>query len=342
MQTNKMIRATFVTGLVALAAYAQGKDRVVFTAKVVDDETLKPIPEVEISGFFEMNHGWDAVLGSAGPNLQSGKTDAEGRCRMEGKTNLGRAGFRIASEVPGYLWNGRCTMMEYKKKNMLGDWLPQERELTIGLMRATKSVPLLVDKVMLLDQPLGSKTDGRLQFDFMVGDWLPPYGKGLLADLEFIRRPVTKVGEYAAYDGSARDRMRSEVEVRFLGTDNGLVEVEAFPDAGFPIQSAPEGGFESRYLLWQQHNQTGGSESNLDECRCFCFRIRAKRGDDGKLMEANYGKIHGDFQPVNSGAIPWSGMMFTYYVNTNNLDRGLLFDTKRNLRHSRWGDNFPQ
>ena len=338
---GSMKRGLFALLLLVLPLFVLGVNEVSFTACVVDAETGRPLAGVRVLGWFNMNYGWAAVLGSDGPNYVHGITGTNGTCELRGITNLGEAGFRIDGEVPGFLWRHRSTGCRFKDKDAQGNWKAIDRKLTIQLSKSGVAVPLLVDKVVLYDWTVGSKGDEQLQFDLMEGDWLPPYGKGLFADIEFVQKPLVQLPDGRGEFGSVR-RSRSELVVRFTGEDNGLVEKEAFPWAGFPIIEAPADGYQKEFCYWRQTGQDGGLETNEKEARAFCFRMRSKRNEAGEIVEANYGKIYGDFQPVNSGAIPWSGMMFTYYVNTNNLDRGLLFDTSRNLRHSRWGDNFPQ
>ena len=70
---------------------------------------------------------------------------------------------------------------------------------------------------------------------------------------------------------------------------------------------------------------------DTDENRCYTFRIRSRYDGNGKLAEARYGKIYGDFKfegHLDRGII---AVRFLYYLNPTPLDRNLEWDMKTNL-----------
>ncbi len=114
---------------------------------------------------------------------------------------------------------------------------------------------------------------------------------------------------------------------------NVLVELHPPPSYRLRIRTAPEDGYRSEYLCWRGTNRKLEDDSNYDENRCFCFRIRTRRDDRGRIVGAYYGKIYGDitfayqFRPE---FVPASVCM-SYYLNPTPLDRNLEWDRKTNL-----------
>ena len=71
------------------------------------------------------------------------------------------------------------------------------------------------------------------------------------------------------------------------------------------------------------------TDSNAD-C-CHCFRIRSKFDENGKLIEACYGKIYGDINFEGWQNAGYKEIKFLYYLNPKSLDRNLEWDMKTNL-----------
>ena len=87
-----MHKGMIAGALVSLAAGCVSADTAKIEAFVIDATTERPLANVKVTGWFEMNYGWLAVKGSPGPNICEALTDATGRCKLSGKTNVGSAG----------------------------------------------------------------------------------------------------------------------------------------------------------------------------------------------------------------------------------------------------------
>ena len=181
--------------------------------------------------------------------------------------------------------------------------------------------------------PKGSDT---LRFDFMKGDFLPPVGNGVVADVEFVRLPHQDFGEGVNAGGYKGKSYRNSMEVRFTGEDNGIVEVaRPSSSARLKVRTAPETGFNPRHLCWHGRDKHLKYESNRDEGKCFCFRIRTRRNERGEIVEGYYGKIYGEIffcgeHKEDKTYIPVASVSMLYYLNPNNLDRNLEWN-KQNL-----------
>jgi hypothetical protein len=181
-------------------------------------------------------------------------------------------------------------------------------------------------------EDLFSKGNGVLQFDFMKGEWLPPVGNGETADVEFRRLPHEDLGEGVNGAGVKGRSYRDSMSVKFLGKDNGLIEMKTCHDAGLKVRMAPTDGFSQDFVCWYAIGKDLQPIDSFNKERCFCFRIRTRRNDKGEIVEAYYGKIYGDIQMLTmvSPYVPVASVRMLYYLNPKNLDRNLEWN-RQNL-----------
>ena len=282
-----------------------------------------------------------AWKGGVEPNIDTGLTDVNGMCRLRGRTNCGRVGCWVKEPPSGYYVPCLGVGQHFLSKNILGIWQPDNVVVTIRLQRVEHPIPLFVKYVSNASPVSGSrdifpKGEDTVRYDLVMGDWLPPVGSGKVADVEFTRHPrktlyeieIQKFGEKKKYEA-----YRDSMMVNFLGKDNGLMELHPPPDLGLRIRTAPGTGYSSTYESWHQTDFVDGSfvtrkvTKSYDENRCFCFRIRTRHDENGKIVEAYYGKIYGDIY------FSWgvSNVCMLYYLNLTPLDRNLEWDRKTNL-----------
>ena len=301
---------------------------------VVDDRTGEPMKDVSVTGSFRMDNGWLAFKGGEPPNRDSAVTDVNGRCRLRGRTNCGRMGVWARNPPSGYYAPRRGWGRRFSEKNLLGIWQPDNLVATIRLQRVEHPIPLFVKACKLdVKREIADVNGGRFALDLMAGDWLPPFGKGKVADIEFARLPHEELGEGVNDSDVRGTSFRDSMAVRFPGEGNGLVESNPPPNLRLRIRTAPEDGYRPDYLCWTGRNRKLEYVGSYDENRCFCFRIRTRRDDRGRIVGAYYGKIYGDitfayqFRPE---FVPASVCM-SYYLNPTPLDRNLEWDRKTNL-----------
>lgn len=314
-------------GLLALADVAK------VGVLVLDDETGLPMEGVPVTGYFRINSGWLAFKGGEPPNRDFASTDAEGRCRLRGKTNCGTMGVWVEDPPPGYYaprrgWGGR----RFDRKNLFGVWQPDNLVATVRLQRVGRPVPLFVKFCKLnVGRDIGGVNGGRFALDLLAGAWLPPFGTGLVADVEFTRHPREDRGVGVNGAGCRNASYRDAVMVRFPRAGDGLVESR--PEAGrrLRVRTAPEDGYRPEWRCWRGVDGRLKEESNHDENRCFCFRVRTRRDGEGRIVEAYYGKIYGDFLVYTGRGGIVCGVTFSYYLNPTPLDRNLEWDRKTNL-----------
>ena len=310
---------------------------------VVDDVSGMPVKDVLVRGAFENYHGWDAVKGAPPPNECFARTDAKGCCKVRGRTNNGEAGAAVEEAPSGYYCPHSGEGFSFRKKNALGIWQPDNLVVTIRLQRVEHPIPMFVKYVSNASRVSRSKnifpTENVVRYDLVMGDWLPPVGKGKVADVEFTRHPRKTLYEMetSGYNGKRKiPAFRDSMTVKFLGEGNGLVELHPPPRLGLMIRAAPETGYSPEYECWAQLDlwkpeprsfARSKETSSYNENRCFCFRIRTRRDERGKIVEAYYGKIYGDI--FFSREV--TNVCMLYYLNPKPLDRNLEWDQKTNL-----------
>ena len=309
-------------------------DTAKFTALVLDYDTGKPIPGVTVRANFTKNIGWRAWSDSAKPDFDIKVTDQDGRCRLSGKTNCGEACCWVSEPPQGYYAEGGWGY-EYKEKNLFGVWQPDNLVATIRLDRVVNPIPLYVAKSKSLKiAKMGSQLNDEfsIAYDLLNNDWLPPLGKGEVGDVVLASRK-TRLGEepYRYPSGIHTNAFyRYDVRVMFPGAGNGVVEFIRDEQRCLKLRVAPDAGYNAEYVSWAGRLSRTEYKNNFDKNRHFCFRIRTEHDKDGKIKNAYYGKIYGDFRlEVREEGV--ADLSFLYYLNPTPNDHNLEWDMKHNL-----------
>lgn len=315
---------------VAVASETFG-DTVKFAVKVLDEQTGLPVSGVKVSAGFTTDRGLLA-RDRYTCEFKQYETDADGLIAARGTSNCGEAGWAVDC-ADGYYYpvhgNGAP---RFHGKNRFGVWQPDDLVVTIKLQRVEHPIPLWVKRELLnVKQEIANINGGKFSYDLMMGEWLPPFGKGKFADMEFTRIPHQDFGEVVGVAGVKGHFYRDAVSVKFVGADNGLVECKPPSGSCLKIRTAPEDGYKPDYECWRGKGSDLKYEMSYDEKRCFSFRIRTRRNDKGEIVEAYYGKIYSDIKIYTGYDHGIHGVLFAYYFNPASLDRNLEWDRVNNL-----------
>ena len=323
-------------------------DTVNFSAIVLDDITGNPLANVSVGAGFTMDAGpvWENRFKY---DHKQFITDANGVCKISGKSNCGKAGCYIRQPPQGFYKPVCGSSLRFKGKSFFGVWQPDNLVVTLRLDRVEKPIPLFVKRVELTNSRKGiggfDGTNCVVRFDLMKGDWMPPYGKGKTADLEF-----KTVLEIKGKERKFRYASRKVEDVLFYelatgispcSTDDAISKVQTNEKAGIKIRLAND-DFPSRYVvrlrgMRKQVRPKFPKEwnceyySNYNKSQCYQFRVRTRYDEKGKLKEAYYGKIYGDFEIQGDEKRGIISISFLYYLNPTSLDRNLEWDMKNNL-----------
>ena len=331
----------FVVAFVAVRMFSGAVDAVWMTAFVVDAMDGTPVENVTVEASFENDNGWEAWTNPASPNHDRQRTGQNGICRLAGRTNTGHAGCWVTSPPTGYYGAGGRSF-DFKRKDLFGTWQPDNLVATIRLQRVERPIPLMVQRVGSDLDRLRRKVgrfDGTnmvVRYDLLKGDYLPPDGKGEVGDLVIETRAQLEVTNISRrlvarfYD--------FENAISFPGEGNGLLKKMTHPTDGVKLRVAPVTGYESGTVLHCGirkklivRNVSHDDYTATDPDRCYYFRIRSRYDEQGRLVEAYYGKIYGDFKFHYESFDEGCRTEFLYYLNPNPLDTNLEWDCKTNL-----------
>lgn len=200
-------------------------------------------------------------------------------------------------------------------------WWPEKlfeipaTNLVVELKRIIEPVPMVVKEVNVtfprLDEPVG--------FDFEIGDWVVPDGKGKITDVL-----LTAKGHYV----SDRDYLFS-VSGKFTGTANGSNPFYCLPSSSSYLKSklppppvAPYSGYEPTFEIFTKWLASDKwPSSSHDENKHQIFRVRSVLDESNGIKLANYGWTVRDF-----GAVPVQdkcSIIFKYYYNPDPTSRSL-------------------
>ena len=336
MKVNVPIACTIAT--IALSSYAS---TATYRVRVIDSEDGSPIKDAEVYGGFVMaTRGWDNTPPA---NVDEKFTDSDGMCRLRGNTDEGRSYFGM--EKDGYYKSerGKVTFNGGHSILKLGRWLPDDIVVTARLDRIIKPIPLFVthvggvvqtvffdkhESVFLRDndfKEIVSTNKTEFSFDFVKGEWLPPYGNGSHADISVVSwKEFTGKKTFQVPGGfETREYYRNHANITFNGEGNGVCLVNRHSLAGIKIRTAPGAGYERHLYRWIDST---GLAKNTDKSRNYALRIRTEKDKKGNITSAYYGKVYEDLR-VNY----LRGIAFLYYLNPTPNDRNLEFDRKTNL-----------
>ncbi len=285
-----------------------GSETVRVAATVVTPEGV-PIPGAKVM----------LVLPRLGGNrtdqVSEGLTDAKGTVRLRGRAE---DMFYIFASRDGYYrdeskryYTDSDEMEAAKKAGALA--------VTIKLNPVKNPAPIAQRWFLRSYMPQHGKP---FSFDVIVGDWTPPFGKGVVPDFTFLS---------SGYTRSLND-CDEQVVVSFRNSEDGIIPTTYNPHSGsslkFPYE-APESGYQNSYRLYRKRTPDGPIETNFDSTgnRCYIFRVRSETDDSGKVVRAVYGVIKGE---LGIGTSSSQEHIVTFHSIANpDRTRNLEFDIDR-------------
>jgi hypothetical protein len=155
----------------------------------------------------------------------------------------------------------------------------------------------------LVDKPAG--------YDFRVGDWVSPYGKGVTEDIYFHFHDVHLDGE--AFAGT--------MTIYFPGEGDGIQSFQAarpfsmeFGSNLAPPNMAPVDGYQDRLSYSKEHREGDPYQSYEVTGRNYIFRTRTELDASGRILQACYGWILGEIEFDPRGE-EGPELVFEYFFN---------------------------
>ncbi len=269
------------------------------TVKVIDEQTI-PIKGAKVTVSFT-DYPVDRKIECF--------TDEEGECNIKGDGSID-GGIRVTKEGFYYSYIG----FKFKTNQIKRLYEPYGETYEVVLKKKKNPVPMKAKhtrsvKIPVFDSPVG--------YDLEKGDWVGPYGKGLIEDFVFNfhcdhETPGVFECSYVMTFSNEMDGIQKYVP------STGNISIYRWP------YEAPLEGYESSLFGKRSRKSNGFSSASENEHMKYIFRVRSNVDDKGNIIDARYGKMDGDikFYPAK--------IMFTYYFNPEGT-RNLEFDPEQNL-----------
>ena len=282
---NMKLKGFYAVACVCAAAVCpSGLSARELTVKTVDAFTGVPVPGITVKTtiFYDQN-----------PGVAFTRTaDGKGEIRLK-RREFTAASFFVAE-----------TERNYATVNIGKDFDGKEDvEFHVPVALKGKPAKLKIAEVKLNFPP----DKDEMRFDFLKGDWLPPEGKGEVADVVFRRMPRIQLGTaYDAWGKPAGKRRKDSLSVKFPGEGNRMDDEK--------METITSGYFQ----------------------KAQCFRIRAQKDENGSVTNCFYGKIYGEFEWFPDYYHPphIKEVKFTYYINETPMDRDLETDRSAPAIHN--------
>lgn len=262
----------------------------------VHEESGKPVEGADVNGLFFT----DQVVNRENLPSHRAITDQEGHAEISGRDPLN---VEVYAKKSGY----------YVSSSKLNVRETDTTKVDILLRPKVNPIAMFARSAVINANPdQGRESGSQFGFDFKVGDFVQPLGKGTTTDI-LIRH---------SYEKKDARNYSYQIEVEFPNKKDGLIPFHLdnkYRASRYKSEyMSPATGYVSRLSLSKTRK---GSEikGNFDKSRNYYFRVRTITNENGDIESAHYGKIYGEFPSI------------AYYFNPTPNDRNLEFDPQKNL-----------
>ena len=247
-------------------------------------------------------------------NQTSGKTGSDGICNLKDITRGNSVKLSVSKD--GYyksVVNLCLANMDHPYAVLKGKWQPDPIDVPIVLKKQYSVIePITHGDVYYLQS-----TNEWCAFDCVVNDWVEPYGKGKISDVEFM----------FSWSGEEPMKWKSqEFGVRFLGNPcNGGYLISACIESDFPYSYRAEKNGSYRREFKDSLQRGIRKFGMLDGSKDFVFRIRCETNEFGQITSCHYGRFRQlDYGLERNGK---GSLWMRYDYNATSNDANLEFRT---------------
>lgn len=200
--------------------------------------------------------------------------------------------------------------------------LEHEKHLSFTMRKKLNPIPCFGygagDRIKLPEK------NGRFGFDMEKGSWVPPHGKGEIADF-WIRYDETSTNECAILE--------------FDGMFNGAYKQTQCPSTSFKSTYRADTNhvYTQKMTIWTWRREGNDIYQSqfVSNDEYLVMRSRSVVDAEGNLKSCNYSKIYGGI------FVSEDFKFMTMVFNPKKNDANLEFDTRRNLRRKTSGILLP-
>jgi hypothetical protein len=200
-----------------------------------------------------------------------------------------------------------------------GRWLPWNPTFRVTLKEIRNPIPMYARR---FDATMPADTN-RLGFDFIAGDWVSPYGKGMHADMVY------------AYEEKRKDRANYDllITLTFPGEGNGfyMKKKDTYSALMSEHQAALSGYQMERSFRLRRVDGKYACEERVSDADYLVFRIGNGRDNGDGAKKEYFGKIYGPLDVPHKFTRVFS---MTYYFNPTPDDRNIEYAPRENLFRS--------
>ncbi len=307
-------------------------------AFIVDEVDGEPIRGAKVYGYF---HNYIVGVGGISPTKVKGYIYGIGRYFVLGYGNGNSMTIEVKKE--GYYTHTagvefeRLLGVDLISGASLGFWRPWGSEVVIKMRRKVKPHPMYVKNILNMWLPTNGVPVG---YDLMKGDFVKPYGSGVVSDLIFqLNGTNERIEKVKTYEGVVEIKTYDwSLIINFSNDGDGVVGIVAPYLEGSALRIpavAPADGYRPRIM---KRNGMGGDAnyvdgerySNMSYEQNYYIRVRTRKDREGRIVSAYYGKVENDFWLLN----PQDGgcyLSFLYYLNGEANERNVEYDGTNNL-----------
>lgn len=207
---------------------------------------------------------------------------------------------------------------EFTSISTLGNrWEPWNPTVEVVLKKKSNPVPMYKKGTDWIEVPAQNISVG---YDLETGDWVAPYGTGLISDFIFVFAGEIKA--YREYDLKMVLNFSHDLD----GVQEYLFSSNDQSSYKWPYD-APVDGYQKE-LTKEIHKIPGKTETNINREAKYIFRVRTQTDASGKIISAKYGKISSEFELSPDGSKFL--IRFQYAFNPDGT-RNLEEDPEKNL-----------
>ncbi|MFC1747246.1 hypothetical protein ACFL2V_00410 [Pseudomonadota bacterium] len=312
----RQLLAVFAVGLSLLSPAVSALPTAKLTLHVIDEEG-RPVSGADVGmGFIRAAPDGP---GTVDGEPARGVTDADGYFTGSGDTGK-RVTYGVVKE--GY-YHSRYKFTKFTDiTGLIGfqRWQPWNPTLEVVLKKIKAPTSLYAKRTDRMDVPV---LDQFIGYDLVKGDWVIPHGRGTSSDFLFKLEKE--------YQG--RRDFSASLSLHFSNPGDGILSVYQPPMQGSELRlphEAPLSDYEGKLEQSLYSKSTEILKPFYRDDQNYFFRVRTELDEEGKVINALYGKIHGNIEYWDFDEEVGT-VSFTYYLNPSNNDRNLEFDPKRNL-----------